>query len=76
MWTSLTLMAARVRAFFRSRSLDRDFDEELQAHLAMLAEGDGEGLPALAGQGARGDGHARRAGAQREARGGRVGTGG
>jgi predicted permease len=31
MWT-------RVLAFFRTRTLDRDFDQELESHLAMLAE--------------------------------------
>jgi predicted permease len=29
---------ARLRAFFTSRELDREFDEELQSHLAMLTE--------------------------------------
>src|SRR5215472_786016 len=31
MWT-------RLRAFFRTRALDRDFDQELESHLALLAE--------------------------------------
>ena len=29
---------ARIRAFFRTSDLDRDFDEELQSHVAMLTE--------------------------------------
>jgi predicted permease len=29
---------ARIRAFFRTNDLDRDFDEELQSHVAMLSE--------------------------------------
>jgi putative ABC transport system permease protein len=29
---------ARIRAFFRTRDLDRDFEEELQSHVAMLTE--------------------------------------
>jgi putative ABC transport system permease protein len=29
---------ARFRAFFKTRTLDREFDEELQSHLAMLTE--------------------------------------
>src|SRR5688500_20147091 len=29
---------ARLRAFFTSRELDREFDEELHSHLAMLTE--------------------------------------
>ena len=28
----------RIRAFFRRGDLDRDFDQELESHLAMLAE--------------------------------------
>jgi len=35
MWTRL---AARMRAFFRSPELDEDFDQEMESHLAMLAE--------------------------------------
>ena len=31
-------ISARVRALLRPRSFDRDFDEELKSHLAMLAE--------------------------------------
>src|SRR6266478_5927602 len=38
MLTSLQQMAARISAFFRPRDLDRDFDQELESHLAMLAE--------------------------------------
>jgi hypothetical protein len=29
---------ARIRAFFRTSDLDRDFEEELQSHVAMLTE--------------------------------------
>ena len=29
---------ARFRAFFKTRELDREFDEELQSHLVMLTE--------------------------------------
>ncbi len=32
------MMVARIRAFFRPGGLDRDFDQELQAHLAMAEE--------------------------------------
>jgi predicted permease len=35
MWTRL---AARIRAFFQSSELDEDFDQEMESHLAMLAE--------------------------------------
>jgi len=35
MWTRL---AARMRAFFQSPALDEDFDQEMESHLAMLAE--------------------------------------
>jgi putative ABC transport system permease protein len=38
MFTALTLMAARVRAFFRRDRLDRDFEQELETHVAMLAD--------------------------------------
>jgi macrolide transport system ATP-binding/permease protein len=38
MWTSLTRAVARIGAFFQPRGLDRDFDQELESHLAMLAE--------------------------------------
>jgi predicted permease len=36
--TALTELVSRIRGFFRSGSLDSDFDEELQSHLAMLEE--------------------------------------
>ena len=39
MWTRLVEWAARVRAFVDRRALDRDFDEELESHLAMLDGG-------------------------------------
>ena len=32
------VMVARLRAFFRPGDLDRDFDQELGAHLAMAEE--------------------------------------
>jgi predicted permease len=32
------MAAARIRAFFQTPNLDRDFGQELEAHLAMLAE--------------------------------------
>lgn len=35
---TLRELGARVRAFFRTRQLDRDFDDELQSHLAMLTD--------------------------------------
>jgi len=38
MFTTLRQMIARLRAFFRSPELDRDFAQELESHLAMLAE--------------------------------------
>jgi predicted permease len=38
MWTPLQELASRIAAFFRSRSLDSDFDEELESHLTMLEE--------------------------------------
>src|SRR5438128_6644331 len=38
MVTSLKQMGARIRAFFRPRDLDRDFDQEFESHLTMLAE--------------------------------------
>src|SRR5262252_2992318 len=31
-------MRARIRAFFTPREQDRDFDQELESHLALLAE--------------------------------------
>src|SRR6187402_3104802 len=38
MFSALRERCARIRAFFRTRDLDRDFDEELQSHVAMLTE--------------------------------------
>src|SRR5439155_19674948 len=38
MLTWLKQIAARSRAFFRGRQLDRDFDQELESHLTLLAE--------------------------------------
>jgi predicted permease len=38
MWTPLQELASRISAFFGSRSLDSDFDQELESHLAMLEE--------------------------------------
>src|SRR5437660_1665273 len=38
MWTRLNLMSARLRGFFRTAGLDRDFGAELESHVAMLAE--------------------------------------
>lgn len=38
MFTAFEVMAARIRAFFRTSDLDRDFDQELKSHLDMLVE--------------------------------------
>ena len=38
MLAALRALWARFRAFFRSRELDRDFDEEWRSHVAMLTE--------------------------------------
>ena len=38
MVTGLKELAGRLRAFFRTRDLDRDFEQELESHLAMLTE--------------------------------------
>jgi hypothetical protein len=38
MLTALKLMAARLRAFFTRDGLDRDFEQELETHIAMLTE--------------------------------------
>ena len=38
MLTRLKQMAARMRAFFRASGLDRDFDAELESHVALLVE--------------------------------------
>jgi predicted permease len=36
--TFLRLVAARIRAFFRTPDLDRDFGQEMESHLSMLAD--------------------------------------
>jgi predicted permease len=38
MWTRLIEMTARVRALFRAGEMDREFDQELRSHLAMLEQ--------------------------------------
>jgi predicted permease len=38
MLTGLKQTGARIRAFFRTSDLDRDLDQELESHLAMLGE--------------------------------------
>ena len=38
MLTGLKQLAARIRAFFRTSDLDRDFDAELESHVTLLAE--------------------------------------
>ena len=38
MWTRFSVLLSRVRALFTGRRLDRDFNDELQTHLAMLTE--------------------------------------
>jgi predicted permease len=38
MLTRLRVLAARTKAFFMTSTLDRDFESELESHLAMLAE--------------------------------------
>src|SRR5262245_34720643 len=38
MWTRVLVFLSRCRAVFTRRRLDQDFDQELQAHLAMLTE--------------------------------------
>lgn len=38
MFTAVKHMIARLRAFFRRDDLDRDFEQELDSHLAMLTE--------------------------------------
>ena len=38
MFTLLRVMAARIRAFFKTSDLDRDFEQELESHLHILAE--------------------------------------
>ena len=45
MFGALRERCARIRAFFRTSHLDRDFEEELQSHVAMLTEDNlGRGL--------------------------------
>ena len=38
MLTLVRRLAARIRAFFQSRALDQEFDEELRIHVAMMTE--------------------------------------
>ena len=38
MLTALKAAAARIRALFVARELDRDLEQELESHLAMLTE--------------------------------------
>jgi putative ABC transport system permease protein len=38
MWTRLSVLLSRVLALFTGRRLDRDFNDELHTHLAMLTE--------------------------------------
>ena len=38
MFSALRYMTARLRAFFRRDDLDRDFEQELNSHVAMLTE--------------------------------------
>ncbi len=38
MLSAIRLLASRFRAFVRSADLDRDFEQELEAHVAMLTE--------------------------------------
>lgn len=38
MFTRIKQIVARIRAFFRTSELDRDFDAELESHVKMLAE--------------------------------------
>ena len=38
MFERIPLLIARLRAFVRSADLDRDFEQELDAHVAMLTE--------------------------------------
>jgi predicted permease len=38
MFTALELLVARLGAFFRRDALDRDFDDELESHVAMLTD--------------------------------------
>ena len=47
MWTRLWRLASRLAAWLRTEDLDRDFQEELDAHLAMLTDDNiRRGLPA------------------------------
>ena len=36
--TALKALGARLRAFFKTRELDSDFEQELESHLTMLSE--------------------------------------
>jgi len=38
MFTSMKSMAARIGAFFQTSNLDRDFEQEMESHAALLAE--------------------------------------
>jgi predicted permease len=38
MWTGLQRIFARLRAFFSASALDRDLDQELESHVAMLTD--------------------------------------
>src|SRR5687768_15420193 len=38
MFTAINNTIARIRAFFRTHDLDRDFKQELDSHVAMLTE--------------------------------------
>src|SRR5687767_1494369 len=38
MFTAVRQVAARVRAFFRTANHDRDFEQELESHVAMLTD--------------------------------------
>src|SRR6187200_272128 len=38
MWSAAVRLGARIRAFFRSGALDRDFEEELASHLTLSTE--------------------------------------
>lgn len=38
MFTAIRHLTARLRAFFKIRALDRDFEEEWESHVAMLTE--------------------------------------
>jgi hypothetical protein len=38
MFNSLRVLASRIRGLFTRRRLDQDFEQELEAHLALLTE--------------------------------------